>query len=132
MEVEYCDCGDTLAHDTPFPGEPGYVVKDSGARQEYGSGMRRDIEEDKPDLTYLVEMEMAERYCYHLAKGAKKYGRNNWQLANSQEEIDRFGRSLLRHVWQYLAGEVDEDHTAAIIFNVDARERAKRNYEATN
>ena len=100
-----------------------YVVKDSGARQSFASGMVRDTEEGKTDYTSLVEVEpLLTRLCQHLHKGAVKYGRGNWQHADSAEERDRFKRSAARHMRAYLLGETDEDHAAAVVFNLNAAE----------
>lgn len=99
-----------------------FIVADSGQREEYTTGMRRDTEEGKVDWTFLFDGPMAKRYAEHLRKGAAKYGRNNWMLAATREEYDRFARSLLRHVVSYLEGDTTEDHAAAIWFNVNARE----------
>lgn len=109
-----------------------FVVKDSGKRQDYESGMRRDVEDDKPDFTLAVDGPMFERYAMHLTKGAKKYGRRNWQLANSEEEMERFKRSAFRHLIQWLAGDRDEDHAAAIMFNVNAAEYVRGRIDKTD
>lgn len=94
-----------------------FVVRDSGQRQEYPSGMRRDTTDGKPLYT-LIPRELLRRYAEHLTKGAEKYGRENWKLANSQEELDRFRDSAFRHFIQWMNGERDEDHLAAVIFNM--------------
>jgi hypothetical protein len=99
-----------------------FLVKDSGKREEYESGMRRDVEEGKIDFTLALDGPLFTRYAAHMTKGAAKYGRRNWQLASSQEEYERFKRSALRHMIQWLAGDRDEDHAAAIWFNVNAAE----------
>lgn len=54
-----------------------------------------------------------ERFGNLLRRGALKYGENNWQLANSVEEMDRFKKSSHRHFCQWLFGEKDEDHLVA-------------------
>ena len=102
-----------------------FVVKDSGKRVDFPSGMRRDVDEDKPIYT-LIDRAFLKRIALHLAKGAKKYGRNNWQLANSAEELQRFEDSAFRHLIQWLDGEEDEDHVAAIVFNLMCAEYVKR------
>lgn len=101
-----------------------FVVKDSGQRQEYASGMRRDTTEGKP-LYILLPRAFLKRFAMHLTKGAEKYGRDNWTLANSQEELDRFKDSAFRHFIQWLDGETDEDHMAAVAFNLAAAEHVK-------
>ena len=90
-----------------------FVVKDSGARVDFATGSRRDVEDDKPDYTLLPWLALA-RVARHLMKGAVKYGRNNWRLGQSMGRADR---SLMRHVVQYMQGDRSEDHLSAIVFN---------------
>lgn len=98
-----------------------FVVKDSGVREEYISGMRRDTQEGKVDYT-LIPLEFLERFAKHLTAGAAKYGRENWRLANSHAELIRFKSSAFRHFIQWLRGDRDEDHAAAVAFNLAAAE----------
>jgi hypothetical protein len=109
--------------------EKNFKVKDSGKRQEYKSGMRRDIQEDKPRYEFIWP-EGLQRLAVHLAKGAKKYGDRNWQLANSDEEIQRFKGSAQRHFHQWVNGwDPEEDHMSAVIFNMFAAEYTKKKIE---
>lgn len=105
-----------------MPGE--FKVKDSGQRQAYDSGMVRDTQEGKPDYT-LLPLEFLTRWAMHMTLGAVKYGRDNWRLANSEEELTRFQGSAFRHFVQWLNGETDEDHAAAVAYNVAAAEYVK-------
>lgn len=107
-----------------------YETKDSGARVEYESGMRRDIQDNKPDfflcLTDLpYEQQLLTRWAALMERGASKYGRRNWQLASSEEELERFKSSAFRHFMQWMTGEDDEDHAAAVLFNINAAEYVK-------
>lgn len=102
-----------------------FEVKDSGKRVDYPSGMRRDVQDEKIDYTLLPSF-MLDRWAEHMTKGAKKYGRHNWQLANSQEELDRFKASAMRHMMQWLSGQDDEDHASAVMFNISAYEFVKQ------
>jgi len=101
-----------------------YTTKDSGKRQEYKSGMRRDSLEGKPDYTLIYEP-MLTRWAELMTRGAEKYGRRNWELANSEEELERFKASAYRHFIQWLRGDNDEDHAAAVMFNISAAEKIK-------
>lgn len=110
----------------------GYVTKDSGKRQDYASGMRRDVQEGKPRFDLLLvdgvpfEEQFLTRWASLMERGAVKYGERNWQLANSQEELDRFRASAIRHLMQWATGDVSEDHAAATAFNLLAYETTKR------
>ena len=96
-----------------------YITKDSGKRVDFKSGMRRDTQDNKPRFN-LVYFPLLKRWAELMTRGAEKYGENNWQLANSEEELERFKESALRHMYQFLQGEIDEDHAAAVLFNVAA------------
>jgi hypothetical protein len=56
------------------------------------------------------------------ARGAEKYDERNWEKANSQKELDRALESAFRHFMQWYAGETDEDHAAAVFFNINEAE----------
>jgi hypothetical protein len=112
-----------------------YVTKDSGERQEYKSGMRRDLEKGKPrfDLTQPVgipyEEQMLTRFAALLGRGAEKYGDRNWEKGEGEEELKRAYSSAFRHFMQWMAGETDEDHAAAVWFNITMVETIKYKME---
>lgn len=103
-----------------------YETKDSGERHNYLSGMVRDTQKGKPrfDLLWVEGLPYKDQPLYRLAmlmaRGAEKYGDRNWENANSPEEAKRFDGSGLRHYAQAVSGETDEDHYAAVLFNVMA------------
>lgn len=105
-----------------------FVVKDSGARQQFSSGMVRDTTDNKIDYGLVLDGPMFDRWAAHLTKGAKKYSARNWMLASGDEEYSRFKESALRHFLQWYRGEKDEDHAAAVFFNINGKEyvEAKR------
>lgn len=107
----------------------GFVVKDSGARESYPSGMVRDSQQGKPDYT-LLPIEFLTRWADHMTKGAVKYGRHNWRLADSQDELERFQSSAFRHFVQWINGETDEDHGAAVAYNIAAADYVKGRLES--
>lgn len=55
-----------------------------------------------------------------MTRGAEKYGDNNWQKANSKEELARFQRSAMRHYFQFHDLDLEEDHLSAVGFNLGA------------
>jgi len=96
-----------------------YITKDSWTRIEWDSGFKRDTNAGKPryDLIPLVPLKrLAELY----ARWAMKYWDNNWRLAKSPEEINRFKESAFRHFMQFMNNEDDEDHGIATVFNIFA------------
>lgn len=104
-----------------------FIVKDSGKRLEFTSGMVRDVTEGKIDYSLTLDGPMFKRWADHLTKGARKYSSRNWMKAAGQEELDRFRESALRHFVQWYYGETDEDHASAVYFNVNGAEFVKSN-----
>jgi len=107
-----------------------YIVKDSGERTEFASGMVRDTQEGKLEGDRCAEGPMLQRWGEHLTKGAVKYpdlgpGRANWTLAMEGDEYVRFRKSAWRHFMQWWYGERDEDHAAAVFFNINGAEYTK-------
>lgn len=105
-----------------------YITKDSGAREEYSTGMRRDTQDGKPrfDLLWAQDVPYEEQFLTRIAgllgRGADKYGARNWEKAGTAEELERFQSSAARHFAQWIAGETDEDHMSAVVFNLMAYE----------
>lgn len=63
-----------------------------------------------------------DRYTVLMMKGAVKYSEHNWLKAQGEAELKRFIASFSRHLVKYLRGETDEDHLAAIVFNLNGAE----------
>jgi len=101
-----------------------FYTKDSGKRQKFETGMVRDTNDDKPRYD-LIWLQGLKRVAELMARGAKKYGARNWEKASTQEELERFQESLLRHTFQYLEGDRSEDHMAAIVFNAFGAEMVR-------
>lgn len=106
-------------------------LKDSGQRLQFASGMVRDIDDTKPSFDLVIpegipysEL-MLTRWAELLRKGAIKYSRRNWEKADSQDELDRAKASAFRHFMQWFSGETDEDHAAAVFFNINEVETIK-------
>lgn len=89
------------------------------------SGMKRQSEEGKIDYLLVRDGPMFRRWATLLTNAVPKRGRRNWMKASGQEDLDRFMRGFGRHVEQWLNGEEDEDHAAAIIFNLNGAEYVK-------
>jgi len=98
-------------------------VKDSGKRQQFKTGAKRDIQQGKGRFDLLPPYAM-KRLAKHFENGAVKYGDRNWEKGMP---LSRFLDSLLRHAFQILKGDKDEDHKAAVAWNamclIDTEER---------
>ncbi len=104
-----------------------FITKDSGKRAQFDSGMVRDTEEGKTDYTTVLDGPMLDRWAELLTRAKAKYpdispGVANWTLASGEAELARFRKSAFRHFRQWMRGDRDEDHAAAIIFNVNGAE----------
>jgi hypothetical protein len=66
-----------------------------------------------------------------MQRGALKYGSRNFENASTQEELERYKSSALRHLMQYVMGETDEDHAVAVCFNLMCAEMIKFKQQQT-
>lgn len=102
----------------------GFQTKDSGEHAEYSSGMKRDTRKGKPRFDLLLpddvpyEQQMLTRWAALMSRGAEKYNDRNWEKARTIEELERYLDSAFRHFMQWISGEEDEDHAAAVMFNI--------------
>lgn len=91
----------------------------------------RDVAEGKPDFYLCLpkmipyEEQMLTRFAALMERGAQKYSARNWELFQGEEELDRAKSSALRHLMQWINDEDDEDHAAAVYFNIMAAEMIK-------
>ena len=69
----------------------------------YASITKKDI--------FMLMLDVAK----HFENGALKYGEHNWEKGIP---ISRYIDSALRHLMKDLAGETDEDHAAAFVWNL--------------
>jgi hypothetical protein len=88
-------------------------VKDSGERQEFSTGARRDTQTGKGRFDLLPVNAMF-RLAKHFENGAVKYGDENWLKGIP---LRRYLDSLLRHSFKVAGGLEDEDHLCAVIWN---------------
>lgn len=93
---------------------PEFETKDSGQRQEYTTGAVRDAQEGKGRYD-LFPREALHRWAQLMERGATKYGDHNWRRGMP---LSRFLSSAARHLFQLIDGRTDEDHAAAVLFNV--------------
>lgn len=103
-----------------------FTTKDSGKRQEFVTGMKRDIQTDKPRYDLIGSgWDLIKRWAELVGRGALKYGELNFEKAATEEEYRRFRSSAMRHMVQWFQGETDEDHAAAVCFNLAGAEMVR-------
>jgi hypothetical protein len=91
-------------------------VKDSGIREEFSTGSRRDTQEGKGRYD-LLPFYALDRLAKHYENGAVKYGDHNWRKGQS---LMRYLSSTLRHLTKWTMGYREEDHLAAALWNIAA------------
>lgn len=106
-----------------------FITKDSGERLEFASGMKRDVTTGKTLWHLIASGPMMKRWAELLTRGAAKYAPDNWMMANGEDEYKRFKESAFRHFVQWYSGERDEDHGAAVFFNINGAEYVKEKIE---
>lgn len=89
-------------------------VLDSGVRQEFDTGSRRDTDKGKgrPDL---IPTSFLRELAAHFEHGAVKYGDNNWQKG---QPLSRYYASAFRHLLSVKEGKEDENHAIAAVWNL--------------
>lgn len=93
-----------------------YVTKDSGAREDFSSGAKRDTQDGKPRFDLVPPVPMR-RVADLYTRGLEKYGENNWTKGMP---CTRYLSSAMRHLEQARAGDTEEDHWAAAVWNLFA------------
>ncbi len=107
-----------------------FIIKASGERKEYESGMKRSPTTGRPRYD-LMDKDMLYRWAMLLAKGAEVHGERNHEKACTQEEVDRFKESAFRHFMDYIFDvNTGEDNAAATIFNIAGIERTRKKMKA--
>lgn len=103
-------------------------IKNSGVFHTSSSGMKRDANpQGAIDYSNILHGPMYDRWAGHLTKAKVKYpdaapGVPNWTLGANLEDYLRFRESAFRHLRKWMNGQRDEDHAAAVYFNLNGAE----------
>lgn len=87
-------------------------MRHGNKKTKFETGAQRDTDEGKGKPS-LISPVLIHRLGVLLAKGAEHYGADNWVLGMP---FRRTADSIIRHIFQWLAGDEEEDHLAAICF----------------
>lgn len=91
-------------------------TKDSGERQTFDTGARRDTQEGKGRFD-LMSPFADQRKAGVYERGAAKYGDRNFEKGMP---LSRYLDSAKRHINDALRGDTSEDHIAQASWNLDA------------
>jgi hypothetical protein len=97
-----------------FPVATSFKTKDSGRRENFTTGSRRDDRTGKGRYDLLPTHAMR-RLAQVYERGATKYGDRNWEKG---QPLSRYLDSALRHTFQVLEGKTDEDHAGHAAWNL--------------
>ena len=82
--------------------------------RQFDTGAKRDTGEGKLRMSLVPQKELKRVMKRYLA-GAEKYGENNWMKGMP---MSVFYDCAHRHLEAWWAGESDEDHAAAVVWNM--------------
>lgn len=82
--------------------------------QNYETGAKRGSAANRGRYD-LISHIFLRRLAIHLEKGADNYAPRNWEKGLP---LHRSFESMIRHAYQWIAGETDEDHLAAVACNI--------------
>jgi len=103
-----------MAKDTKRTKKKFDKVKDSGERQNFGTGSVRDTNIGKGRFDLVAPYAML-RLAQHYENGSAKYGDRNWELG---QPLSRYLDSAMRHLTKVIMGLEDEDHLCAATWNL--------------
>lgn len=89
-------------------------IKDSGKREDFDTGSKRDTRDGKGRFD-LLPLFAEEELAKHFQEGAKKYGDNNWMKG---QPLSRYLDSARRHLNKAARGQRDEPHFIAAAWNI--------------
>ena len=89
------------------------------------SGFEREDKSEK--LNYnLVPLWFWTRLAKLYTEGARTHGARNWEKASTFQDLQSFRESAFRHFIQYMNGDTNEDHMAAVVFNLVGMEHVMK------
>jgi hypothetical protein len=93
-----------------------YKTLDSGKREEFATGSKRDTREGKGRFDLITPYALA-RLAGVYERGAEKYGNRNWEKG---QPLSRYFDSAMRHLNKVMMGWTDEDHISQALWNIAA------------
>lgn len=84
--------------------------------ESFSTGSRRDNRDGKGRYD-LIPWAVISQLSKRFESGASLYGERNWEKG---QPLGRYLDSALRHLFQFIEGEINEDHGIASIWNLIA------------
>jgi hypothetical protein len=105
-----------------------FITKDSGARQEYASGMHRDLQDGKPDfyLCLAANMPYSEqlltRWAALMERGAKKYSISTETVSLSKLIAKLREELICQHAYNVKFQQFTRKENAEVVMNADSEQ----------
>lgn len=91
-------------------------MEDNGSRVQAPTGALREDQSLKGEWSFMP-YDSLQRVAVWYELGAKKYAPRNWEKGLSVREC---ANAAARHLFKFMWGWKDEDHLAAVVWNVFA------------
>ena len=78
-----------------------FIIKDSGQREDFSTGARRDTQTGKPRFDLIPSGPMY-RLAMVYSRGADKYAARNWEKG---QPVMRYFSSAMRHLMAWTVGD---------------------------
>jgi len=114
LEVGYGETWEPTTESSEISVGSGYVIKDSGQREDFKTGMVRDVRHGKGRYDLISPIALR-TLALILEGGAVKYSDRNWEKGMP---LCRFFDSAVRHLFQWMQGLDDEDHLGHAFWNI--------------
>lgn len=82
--------------------------------RQFETGAQRDTGDGKLRMSLLPQQELM-RVMKRYLDGAEKYGENNWVKGMP---LSVYYDSAMRHLMEWWSGDDNEDHAAAVVWNM--------------
>jgi hypothetical protein len=103
-------------------GTPASVFDGGGMRESQEGKLRFDL---LLPLGIPLAKQFLARCARHMGVSLQKYPERNWEQFADLEALDRAKASAFRHFMAWMVEEDDEDHAAAVFFNLMAAEHIR-------
>ena len=122
-------------HRAQFPHR--YQTTHTGDMAVHSDGVKRDTQSGKTLYTLMfpkgvpMDEQLIVRVAELYTRGGARYGNRNWEDSSSEDTLEHHTEALWRHFMKFFFDVQDgEDHAAAIVWNINSVEMARRNIEA--
>lgn len=93
-----------------------YILKNTEEIETFPTGSKRNSRKGKGRFD-LLPWEAIKQWALLMESGAESHGERNWQMG---QDTYRYFDSAVRHLYNWIEGEREENHLSAALFNIGA------------